>query len=440
MRSLRPLTSLLLATAILLTGHGLHLTLLPLRAAQVGLSDTLIGFTASAYYLGFMAGCFVIPQIIARVGHIRIFAALLGLFSATLLSLDLTANPVAWIVLRFIIGAMMCGAYTVIESWLTDQTPADARGKVLAIYTFLTLAAITLGQFLVNLGPTDSSRPFIITGILIALALVPVSLTKSLAPAPVPSTKLSFTLLYKRSHTAFAGGLLSGVVMGSFWSLAAVFSYRAAGSSDFVPHFISAVVIGGAIAQYPVGLLADRIDRRYVLAGLAAVTAITSVMMTFSDNTRWLLGVGFVFGAAANAIYAVSLAKAADNSKPSEFVTIASSVLLLNSLAAATAPLLLGQLMAMYGSHVLFLGVAAYAAVAAVYIAVQPPGATAVPVEDQRPFVAAGYDTAPASFDNDPRSPDESEADLEPIPERPAYAEFEAEFDYDYEETFLEEE
>ncbi len=205
MRSLRPLTSLLLATAILLTGHGLHLTLLPLRAAQVGLSDTLIGFTASAYYLGFMAGCFVIPQIIARVGHIRIFAALLGLFSAALLSLDLTANPIAWIALRFIIGAMMCGAYTVIESWLTDQTPADARGKVLAVYTFLTLAAITLGQFLVNLGPTDSSRPFIITGILIALAMVPVSLTKSLAPAPVPSTKLSFTLLYKRSHTAFAG-------------------------------------------------------------------------------------------------------------------------------------------------------------------------------------------------------------------------------------------
>lgn len=440
MRSLRPLTSLLLATAILLTGHGLHLTLLPLRAAQVGLSDTVIGITASAYYLGFMAGCFVIPQLIARVGHIRMFAALLGILCAALLSLDLTANPLTWIVLRFTIGAMMCGAYTVIESWLTDQTPAEARGKILAIYTFLTLAAITLGQFLVNLTPTDSSRPFIVTGILIALAMVPVSLTKSLAPAPVPSTKLSFTLLYKRSHTAFAGGLLSGVVMGSFWSLAALFSYRAAGTSDFVPLFISTVVIGGALAQYPVGLLADRVDRRYVLAGLATVTAVTSVMMTFSNNTTWLLGVGFIFGAAANAIYAVSLAKAADNSKPSEFVTIASSVLLLNSLAAATAPLLLGQMMAVYGSKFLFLGIAAYAAVAAVYIVMQPPGKTAVPVDEQSPFVAAGYDTAPASFDNDPRSPEESEADLEPVPERPAYAELEAEFDYDYEDSFAEEE
>ena len=76
----------------------------------------------------------------------------------------------------------MCGAYTVIESWLTDQTPSDARGKVLAIYTFLTLTAITAGQFLFNLTPAESSQPFMLAGIFIALAMVPVSLTKSLAP------------------------------------------------------------------------------------------------------------------------------------------------------------------------------------------------------------------------------------------------------------------
>ena len=231
---------------MLLTGHGLHLTLLPLRGELIGLGDTLIGLSASAYYLGFVTGCFFIPQIIARVGHIRIFAALLAICSSALLALDLTDNIVAWILLRFTIGAMMCGAYTVIESWLTDQTPADARGKVLAIYTFLTLSAITLGQFLVNLTPTDSSQPFIIGGMLLAIAMVPVSLTKSLAPAPVPSTKLSFGLLYRRSHTAFAGGLLSGVVMGSFWSLGAVYGLRASGSTDFVPLFISASIVGGA--------------------------------------------------------------------------------------------------------------------------------------------------------------------------------------------------
>ena len=106
--------------------------------------------------------------------------------------------------------------------------------------------------------------------------------------------------------------------MGSFWSLAAVFSLRAAGTTDFVPLFISSTVVGGALAQYPIGLISDRIDRRYVLAGLAIATAGSSLLMTLSTNTSWLLCAGFLFGAAANAIYAVSLAKAADNSKPDE--------------------------------------------------------------------------------------------------------------------------
>ena len=424
MRNLRPLASLLIATALLLTGHGLHMTLLPLRAGVLGFDDTSVGLTASAYYIGFVTGCFVIPRMIARVGHIRIFAALLAVFASTLLLLDMTSLLLGWLLLRFTLGAMMCGAYTVIESWLTDQTPADARGRVLASYTFLVLAAMTLGQFLVNLAPITSSHVFMLAAILVSLAIVPVTLTKSLAPAPVPSTKLSFTLLYRRSRSAFAGGITSGVVMGSFWSLGALYAMRASGDSLFVAKFISAVIIGGALAQYPVGMASDRLDRRVVLAILCACSAITAVALTLSSDTLWLLMMGFLFGASANAIYAVSLAKAADNAAEGEFVTIASSVLLLNSLGAATAPLVIGQLMGWIGDRALFQGIAGFSAVAALYMLLQARTGKQVNVEEQIPYVAAASETAPASFDNDPRSPEESEADLMPMPERPSIAEF----------------
>ena len=431
MRSLRSMFSLLLATSLLLVAHGLHLTLLPLRAGTIGFSEGTIGLSASFYYLGFVAGCFWVPRIIARVGHIRIFAALLALFTCAMLAIDLTQSPIAWFLLRFTVGATVCGAYTVIESWLTDQTPPDSRGQVLAVYTFLVLSSITVGQFLINLAPIGSSTLFIATGMLICLAIIPVALTKSLAPAPVPSTKLSFSLLYRRSRTAFAGALISGIVMGSFWSLGALYALRAVPEEGFVPLFISAMVIGGAAAQYPIGWLSDRIDRRWMLSALCVITAAASVLMTFSNASQWLLAVGFCFGASSNALYAISLAKAADNSKQSEFVIIASSVLLLNSIAAAIAPLLLGRVMVFLGDESLFLGLALASGVAAVYIGLQSVSGKSVVVDEQTPFVASGYETVPASFDNDPRSPDGSEADLEPMPERPAYAEFEAEFDFD---------
>lgn len=423
MSSLKSLVSLLLATIILLTGHGLQLTLLPLRAGSLGFTETMVGLTATAYYVGFVAGCFIIPKIIATVGHIRMFAALLAIFSTALLALDLTESLFAWILLRFITGAAMCGAYTVIESWLTDATPATARGKVLAIYTFLVLGAMTVGQFLINLEPFETSKPFIFAGMLIAMAIVPVSLTRSLAPAPIPSTQLSFTLLYKRSHTAFAGGLISGIVMGTFWSLGALYALRSGHGTDFVPKFISAVILGGALAQYPIGFLSDRVDRRFVLAGLCLATAISSSLIPLYSSEAWLLAVGLIFGASANAIYAVALARAADSSDPSEFVTMGSSVLLLNAVGAAIAPLLIGQLMVQVGSEALFWGLATLSVVAGGYIMLQPKGSSGVTVEEQAPFVAAGYETVPASFDNDPRSPEESEADLEPVPEAPSYSE-----------------
>lgn len=428
MNNLRPLASLLIATAILLTGHGLHLTLLPLRASQIGFDDTIIGLTASAYYAGFVSGCFWIPRIIARVGHIRMFAALLACCGSAILALNLTDRLEGWLLLRFVLGVMMCGAYTVIESWLTDQTPADSRGKVLAIYTFMALSAIALGQFLIKVAPAETATGFILCGILISLAMVPVSLTRSLAPAPVPSTKLSFRLLYNRSRTAFAGGLLSGVVMGSFWSLGALYAQRASGSIEFIPVFISCVILGGALAQYPIGLASDRIDRRFVLTGLGAATAISSFAMTFSNSTQWLLATGFLFGASANAIYAVSLAKAADNSEPEEFVTIGSSVLLLNALGSVMAPLLVGQLMASFGDAALFLGISGVCTLGAVYTALQPKGKTAVAIDEQTPFVAAVHETVPASFDNDPRSPEDAEDGIDPAPEMPAFAELEASY------------
>ena len=438
MRTLRPLASLLIATALLLAGHGLHMTLLPLRADSLGFSDTAVGLTASAYYIGFVSGCFVIPRLISRVGHIRMFSALLAMFASGLLCVDMSSHLAAWMLLRFTIGAMMCGAYTVVESWLTDQTPSNARGKVLAIYTFLVLAAMTLGQFLINVAPVEGSRGFMLAAILVTLAIVPVSMTKSLAPAPVPSTRLSFSLLYRRSRTAFAGGLISGIVMGTFWSLGALYAMRAVNDPAFVPLFISAVIVGGALAQYPIGLASDRVDRRLVLALLCTLTAVASVLITLSNAQHWLLGTGFLFGVSSNAIYAVSLAKAADNSKPEEFVTIASSVLLLNSMGAAISPLLIGQLMGYTGDSALFIGIACAALVAGIYMLLQARTGTQIDVEDQTQFVAAGADTVPASFDGDPRSPEDSDADLDPMPERPAYAEFEQAFDL--EEVVAEEE
>ncbi len=414
MKTLLALTSLLMSTALLLVGHGMQLTLLPLRGTLNGLSEFMIGMSASAYFLGFIAGCLVIPRIIAKVGHIRSFAVLTAIMISALLALDIFSAWPAWLLLRFITGAIICGLYTVIESWLNDQARPEIRGRVLAVYTFIILTSMAGGQFLITVGPTSSSLPFMLAVIFMALAIVPVGLTSRLAPAPVESTRARFRLLYRRSRSAFAGTILSGLVVGGFWALGAIFARRYSASLSDVTLFMTAAIAGGALFQYPIGWLSDRLDRRLVMLALSVLGGIAAAAVAFSVGKPWHLAAVFLFGAWVMPMYAISLAMAADNSDKAEFVEIGTSVLMLNAMAAATAPLLLGQVMTLSSPAALFWASAGLCALFAVYLAIECIRGAATPVDEQTPFSAASLETAPTGFVLDPRSEDEAVGDILP--------------------------
>lgn len=410
MKTLLNVTSLLLSAALLLVGHGMQQTLLPLRAGAMGVSEFMIGLSGSCYFLGFVVACLVIPRIIARIGHIRGFAVLAALLISAIISLELTGYWPIWLLLRFLIGVAICGSYAVIESWLNSQASPATRGRILAVYTFITLSAMTAGQLLINVGPVSGPVPFMVAALFIALAILPVGLTRRLAPEPMAATRPRFGLLYRRSQSAFAGALVAGLVVGSFWILGAVFAQRYSASQSGVTLFMTAAIAGGAIMQYPIGLLSDRVDRRRVLMLLGCGGAVSAVGVALGAQQPWLPLAVFLFGATVMSIYAISLATAADVSPAGEFVTIGTSVLLLNALGAAVAPLLLGQLMSEFSAAALFWAFALICAAFAAYVGLQLRAPRAVSVAEQQPFSAAAADAAPAAFGLDPRRSDDSTA------------------------------
>ena len=411
MSCVRSVFSLLLTTAFLLTGHGLHMTFLPLMASEIGLSQTVIGLSGSAYFVGFISGALVTPHIIAKVGHIRSFTTLMAVFLCCFQVLPMSDAGWVWILARFLLGAVMCGAYTVVESWLSDQADSRSHGRVLGIYTLVVLAAMAAGQGILGLTYGDAAQVFAVISILIGCAIIPVSLTSSLAPAPVPATRIDFMKLYRRSHTAFAGALGSGVVIGTFWTLGAVHVVSVTGDAEFAPMFIAVSILGGALVQYPIGIASDRIDRRHVLTFLCAMSSLSALYLSTATETTSLLIGAAAFGAASNSLYAVSLAKAADNSERDEFVMIGSSVLLLNAVGAAIGSFIFGWAMRSAEGEILFTLMAIACALFAAFIAIQPKGATAVATEEQSTFVPATSATAPAALQQDPRAGDIAEED-----------------------------
>jgi MFS family permease len=336
-----------------------------------------------------------------------------------------------WILARFLLGAVMCGAYTVVESWLSDQADARSHGRVLGIYTLVVLGAMAAGQGILGLTYGDAAQVFAVISILIGCAIIPVSLTSSLAPAPVPATRIDFMKLYRRSHTAFAGALGSGVIIGTFWTLGAVHVVSVTGDAEFAPMFIAVSILGGALVQYPIGIASDHIDRRHVLTFLCAMSSLTALYLsTATDTTSLLIGAA-AFGAASNSLYAISLAKAADNSPREEFVMLGSSVLLLNAVGAAVGSFVFGWAMRTFEGDILFTLIGATSFAFAFFISTQPKGVTAVPTEEQSTFVAATSATAPAALQQDPRAGDIAEEDqLTPADTVPTTDELGSEIEY----------
>ncbi|MEL7487628.1 MAG: MFS transporter, partial [Pseudomonadota bacterium] len=283
MTAIRSIAALLLAAALLIAGNGLQSTLLAVRAELEGFPLALIGLLMSAYYVGFIVGCRRGPRLIQRVGHIRTFTALASLVSAAALVHALIAEPVLWIALRVIAGFSMAGLYMIIESWINESVDNASRGRVLAAYRIIDLSALTAGQALLAVADPASFVLFSIISIIISLALIPVALTNAATPQPITKAQLDLGKMLAASPVAAAACFSAGAANGAFWAIGPVFAQRLGYSVSEVSFFMSAVVIGGAVAQWPIGFLSDRFDRRFVIAG-AALTCVgaSAAMATFA--------------------------------------------------------------------------------------------------------------------------------------------------------------
>jgi len=343
---LSTVTALLLSVAILLIGHGLQTTVVPLYADSLGWSREVIGYIGSAYFAGFVVGCLTIPRLVSRVGHIRVFGVLASTATAALLAVG-TWNVVAvWIIARFVTGWCFAGLYMVIESWLNERTGAEQRGGVLSVYTIITLLAMCVGQSFIGF-ELDNSRLVMLGAILISLGTIPVGLTRSAAPAPIPAVNFRLKEVYRVSQVAVVGAFCGGFVTGGFWSLGPVVAKAQHLSSQQIGLFMAVTILGGAIFQMPIGRLSDYADRRLVILGIALLGLGVCIAAPFATalDPRLLFMLMFVFGGVSFPMYSLCLAHANDNTQL-PLMDIASVILLMNSVGSVFGPLVVSHLLA----------------------------------------------------------------------------------------------
>ncbi len=349
-----PIGALLLGVALLLLGNGLLNTLLALRGSMEGYNDSLMGFIMSGYFVGFFMGTFIALPLVNRIGHIRAFAFCAALTSCTALLHVIFVNPYMWLLLRVMTGGLIVILYTVIESWLTAQTSRELRGRVFAIYMVVNLGALTIAQQLLRLDSPLTFLLFALSAMLISVSLAPVTLTRLPQPKITNATRLKFKTIYALAPIAVVASALSGLAMGGFWGMVAIYANHAGLDVTGVGTFMSCAILGGAIFQYPMGRYSDKHDRRKVLAVITACASFAAILLgVLSYAGSWVLLAIAIYGGLTFTVYPVVVAHLGDHLEPENMLPGVTGVLLLYGIGAAIGPALAGQLMHLFGYQAL---------------------------------------------------------------------------------------
>ncbi|MBL6746227.1 MAG: MFS transporter [Pseudomonadales bacterium] len=409
------LSNLLIGVALLIIGHGLQLAVVPLRSELMGWSATQVGFLSSLYFCGFVLGCFTIPGLVSRVGHIRTFACLVIVMTASILMLPIADFYLAWMALRVLTGVAIAGLYLVIESWLNEQASPDSRGGVLSAYTVIVLAGLAGGQLLINLANLEGDRLFMLSAILIVLAGLPVCLTRSAHPAAIPKARFSPMLIVRTSRAATTGSFVSGMVSGSVYGLGPVYGLQSGLEVMAISFMMSLAITGGALSQLPLGRISDKIDRRVVILGcmVAGAGIAFSALVVPLSLIPWIM---FLFGASALPMYAISLALANDNAGEGQFIELGTGLLMINALGSIVGPLIASQLMSRLGPQ-LFFGYHFVVMLTGSAFILYMIRSKASAAETHGDFTLATTAAAQASFQLDPRSEDLVEEATETEPD-----------------------
>lgn len=337
--ALRSTWGLLLGMALLMLGHGLQGTLLPVRASIETFGTGVIGMVMSGYFVGLLIGALLAPRLVAHVGHIRVFAALASLASTVILIHALFVHPLAWFLMRLVTGICFCGIYIVAESWLNGKVSNERRGQLFSIYMVVQLGGVAAGQFLLTAADPRADVLFIVVSILVSLALLPLLLSASPAPPTEAHRAFGLVRLYRVSPLGFVGIAGIGLAQSALYAMGPVYAAATGLGSAGISTFMAMAILGGVLLQYPLGRASDRFDRRTVITLVTLLAALVVVGAAIIMPPPWVLfAIFFLFGGLSLPLYSICVAHINDFMRSDELVGASSALLLANAIGSALGP------------------------------------------------------------------------------------------------------
>jgi MFS family permease len=362
MRLMVSFAALFLSVILLQLGSGGIAPLDAVSGMALGFTPAQVGLLGSAHFLGFFVGCWWAPRLMGTVGAARAFAAFSAAGTIGILSHMLVLDPYAWALMRMATGLCVAGCYTIIEAWLQAKVTNATRGRALGVYRAVDITGSLVAQLLIAVLEPASYVSYNLLALLCCAAIFPLTLSRLPPPETSTAPRLRPQLAWQRSPLGAAGVVVSGITGAAFRMVGPLYGLATGLTVDQIALFLAAYVLGGALAQYPVGWLADRFDRRLVLIWLSVASVAScalTVWMGGLGSTAAIFLAAVLFGATTMPIYSVSVAHGHDFAEQSERVELSAAQLFLYAIGAIASPVAAAAIIARYGPPGMFWMIAA---------------------------------------------------------------------------------
>ncbi len=347
--------SLYFTNLFLIGGTGLLTTYLALYLGQHNVSTFWIGLLTSFYYLGLLLGSKLGYHLIKSVGHIRTFVANTAAVTACVAAHALSDNIYLWLVLRLIVGLSMMCNYMVLESWLNEQAAPESRGLVFSFYMITSYLGMVLGQLALSRFPELGVAPLFLVCMALSLGIIPISITRRIHPKPLKPIQVSLFDYFKKVPQSLTAVLFAGIINGSFYGLAPTFASLSGFSAQEIALFMSITIFAGLLAQWPMGVISDKIRRSILIrTNAVAICAVSVALFLLPLEQYFAYALTFAFGLFAFTLYPLSSALANSRVEDEDRVGVSSALLIMFGAGAAIGSAVNAQIMAFFGHQALY--------------------------------------------------------------------------------------
>lgn len=359
-------------SAVVLVGLalGLSLPLVSLRLDQWGYGQFAIGVMAAMPAIGVLLGARLTAALAGRCGTPRSLQGSLLLSAVSVAALALWPDYGLWLLLRLLLGISLTVVFVLGESWINQLASEAWRGRLVALYgTGFALSQLCGPLLLSVLGTAGDQAFWLAAALLVCGALL--LLGRDGAPQVGRDALGGGGLLaFCRGQPAIAWAV---VLFAAFdvlvLTLLPVYLLREGIAQASALHMVGAVVVGNALLQLPLGLLADRLPRAALFRGCGLLLLASSLALPalLHSPLVWLLLP--LLGASAGGLYTLALVLVGARYRDDALVRANAHIALLWGLGCLLGPLSTGAAsqwlsghglpLLLAGGAALFLGLAA---------------------------------------------------------------------------------